>query len=182
MIWNLFPFKGDFTFEKSQRSQGAKSGLWVGWVTWVIWCFSKLRTRCDAWTDVLLWRSCQSPVAHSCSLLNHPNSFCKGMLKLNTKVDADFLLYLLSLNVTATQYTCSLNDIYLPHWLVQWSHHCSRMHIPVHSPWPPGYTDVMQSVLVILTMVGLFLDRTHIYRNYFCLFPTSLSIASWKAF
>ena len=37
------------------------------------------------------------------------------------------------LNVTATQYTCSLNGVYCSHWLVQCSHHCSRMHIPVHS-------------------------------------------------
>ena len=26
MVWNLFPFKGDFSFGKSQKSQGAKSG------------------------------------------------------------------------------------------------------------------------------------------------------------
>ena len=31
------------------------------------------------------------------------------------------------LNVMATQYTCSLNSVYCPHWLVQWSHHCSCM-------------------------------------------------------
>ena len=37
------------------------------------------------------------------------------------------------LNVMATQYTCSLNNIYHPHWLGQWSHRCSCMHIPVHS-------------------------------------------------
>ena len=24
-------------------------------------------------------------------------------------------------------------------WLVQWSCHCSRMRVPVHSPWLPGY-------------------------------------------
>ena len=35
------------------------------------------------------------------------------------------------------------------------------MRIPVHSPWLPGYIDV-QTVLVILTMVQLFLDRAHI--------------------
>ena len=33
------------------------------------------------------------------------------------------------------------------------------MCILVHSPWLPGYTDVVQTVLVILTMAGLFLDR-----------------------
>ena len=31
------------------------------------------------------------------------------------------------LNVTATQYTCLLSGTYRPHWLVQWSHHCSHM-------------------------------------------------------
>ena len=45
-----------------------------------------------------------------------------------------------------------------PHWLVQWSHHCSHIGIPVHSPWLLGYINVMQTILVILTMVGLFPD------------------------
>ena len=36
------------------------------------------------------------PITHSCSLLNHPNSFRGGMFKLNTKCDADSLLYLLT--------------------------------------------------------------------------------------
>ena len=39
---------------------------------------------------------CQSPVTHSFGLLNHPNSVCGGMFKLNTKFDADSLLYLLN--------------------------------------------------------------------------------------
>ena len=69
------------------------------------------------------------------------------------------------LNATATQYTCSLNGIYHPHWLVQWSHHCSHMGIPFHSPWLPDYIDVMQTILVILTMVGLFLDRPRIHHK-----------------
>ena len=64
------------------------------------------------------------------------------------------------LNATDTQYTCSLNSIYCPHWLVQWSRHCSLMCIPVHSPWLPGYINVMQTVLIILTVAGLFLDRS----------------------
>ena len=68
-----------------------------------------------------------------------------------------------TLNATATQYTCSLNGIYCPHWLVQWGCHCSHMCIPVHSPWMPGDINVEQTV-VMLTMVGLFLDRPGIYH------------------
>ena len=30
-----------------------------------------------------------------------------------------------------SQYTCSLNGIYHPQWLVQWSHHCPHMHSPL---------------------------------------------------
>ena len=66
--------------------------------------------------------------------------------------------HLVFLNVTATPYTYSLSGIYCPHWLVQWSRHCSHMCIPVHSPWLPGYIDVTQTILT-LTMAGLFPDR-----------------------
>ena len=83
------------------------------------------------------------------------------MFKLNAKFDADSLLYTVILNVMATQYTCLLNGVYRPHWLVQWSCHCSHKHIPVHFPQLPGYTDVVQTILIILTMAGLFLDRPH---------------------
>ena len=97
MVWNLFPLKGDFSFVKNWKLQGTKSGLWGGWVTWEIWCFTKkLCTRRDAWAGALSWCSCQSPAAHSCGLLNHPNSFHGGMFKLNAKSDEDSLLYLLS--------------------------------------------------------------------------------------
>ena len=99
-------------------------------------------TRHDAWEGTLLWWSCQSPVAHSCGFLNHQNSFPGGMFKLNTKSDADLLLYLFILNATATQYAWSLNGVYHPHWLVQWSRHCSPMCIPVYSSWLPGYINV----------------------------------------
>ena len=64
-----------------------------------------------------------------------------------------------TLNAMAKQYTCPLNCVYRPHWLVEWSHHCPHMRTPVHSPWLPGYINVLQTVLVILTVVGLFLDR-----------------------
>ena len=69
--------------------------------------------------------------------------------------------YSVILNARATQYTCSLNSAYFPHWLVQWSHHFSHMHIPVHSPWP-GYISVVQTILNIVTMAGLCLNRLHI--------------------
>ena len=67
------------------------------------------------------------------------------------------------LNVTTTQYTCSFNGVYCPHWLLQWSHHCSHIHSPVHSPWLPGYIDVAQTVLIISTMAGILPDRPCIY-------------------
>ena len=35
----------------------------------------------------------------------------------------------------------------------------SSLFTHVHSHWLPGYTDVMQTVLVILIVAGLFLDR-----------------------
>ena len=39
------------------------------------------------------------------------------------------------------------------------------MCIPAHCPWLPGYTDVAQTLLIILTMVGLFPDRPHISKE-----------------
>ena len=44
------------------------------------------------------------------------------------------------------------------------------MRIPVHSPWLPGYMNVVQTVLVSLTMAGLFPDRPHILRMYTVLY------------
>ena len=78
------------------------------------------------------------------------------------------------LNAIATQYTCSLNGVYLPCWLGQWCHSCSRMCIPVQSPWLPGYIDVMKTILIIFTMAGLFPDRHLIHHPclYFSLSHT----------
>ena len=88
------------------------------------------------------------------------NSFHEGMFKLNAKFDADSLLYLL------THFECNSHtvhrltqQVYHPHWLVQWSHHCSPTYIPVYTPWLPIYIKVAQTVLVILTMVVLFRGR-----------------------
>ena len=81
------------------------------------------------------------------------------------------------LNATATQYTCSLYGVYHLRWPVQWCHHCSHMHIPVHSPWLPVCINVVRTVLIILTMGGLFPDRPHIY-NITCHMYTHLHIYS----
>ena len=70
------------------------------------------------------------------------------------------------LNVMTTQYTCLLNGIYHPYWLIQWSHHCSCMCIPVHSPWLPGYINVVQTILVILTIAGPFLGSPCMLKYY----------------
>ena len=71
------------------------------------------------------------------------------------------------LNVTATKYTYSLNSVYCPHWLGQWSHLCSHEHSSLLS-LATRLADAAQTVLVILTMAELFLDRPHIYSlwNY----------------
>ena len=94
----------------------------------------------DAWAGALLWWSCQSPVAHNYSLLNHPNNFCGGMFKLNTKFEAHLLLYSLSHFECDGHTVHTLTQWHLPpHWPVQWSRHCSRRRTPVHSPGLPGY-------------------------------------------
>ena len=92
--------------------------------------------------------------------LNHLNSFCGGMFKLNAKFEQMHCsTHSVILNAMATQYTCSLNGVFCPHWPLRWSHHSSNMHIPLHCPWLPGYMYVMQTVLDILTMARLLLER-----------------------
>ena len=59
---------------------------------------------------------------------------------------------------------CSPKDIYRPHWLVQWSYHCSCMYTPVHSPWLPGYINVTQTILIIINNGWTFSGQT-LYIN-----------------
>ena len=49
--------------------------------------------------------------------------------------------------------------VHCPHYLVHRCHHCSHMLIPVLSPWLSGYIYIVQTILIILTMAGLFQDR-----------------------
>ena len=104
-------------------------------------------------SGTLLWWSCQSPVAHSCGLLNHSEE-CSNLTQNLMQICCS--THSVILNVMATQYTCSHNSIYHPHWLVQWSRHCSHTRIPAHCPWLPGYNGVVQTVLITLTTAGLF--------------------------
>ena len=67
--------------------------------------------RHDAWVGALSWWSCQSSVALSYSLLNHPYSFRREMFKLNAKFDADPLFYTLS------YFECNGHTV---HMLFQW--------------------------------------------------------------
>ena len=62
----------------------------------MFWQKTLHKTWCISRSVLMRWR-CHSPVAHSCSLLNHPNSFCGGMFKLNAKFLADALLYSMNL-------------------------------------------------------------------------------------
>ena len=91
-----------------------------------------------AWAGALSWWSCQSPTAHSCGLLNHPSGFreeCSSLMQNLIQIHWSTQ----SFWMTATQYTCSLNNTYWPHWLVQWRCHCSCLCVPVLSSWLPGY-------------------------------------------
>ena len=112
MVWNLFPFKGDFSLGKARSHRvpnlGCRRDESLGWFG----VSPKHCTRCDAWVGMLSWWSFQSPVVHSCCLLNQSNSLCRGMFKLNAKFDADSLLYLLS------HFECDSHTVH--RMLIQW--------------------------------------------------------------
>ena len=110
------------------------------WAPWELTQFSQLPSAAPSY-----FSECHRP--------SESSSLTQNLMQIRCSV------YSVTLNSMATQYTCSLNGVYRPHWLIQQSHHCSHMHIPVHSSWLPGFINVTQTVLVILTMAGLFLDR-----------------------
>ena len=85
---------------------------------------------------------------HPWNLLNYLNSFCRVMVKLNAKFDADLLLCLLS------HFECYNHTIHvltqwhlLPNGQVQCTSHCSHMCIPVHRPWLSGHVNIAQNIL-----------------------------------
>ena len=158
MVWNLFLFKGDVSFGKSQKLQHQN------WVVGRLSHLGDLMSRQKtAGVGVLSWWSCQSPGAHSCGLLNHPYSFCRGMFKLSAKFDVDSLPYLLG------HFECDNHTVHMftQQHLVPPLTRTVKLSLfthvhTVHSPWLPGYADVTQTILIILTTVGLFPDRPSI--------------------
>ena len=114
--------------------------------------------RRDAWADET--PNHQLPIAVAFWIIpivsvEESSSLMQNMMQIRCSTSSVIL------NVMATQYTCLFYSICHPHWQVQWSHHCSHMYIPVHSPWLPSYIDVMQTIIVMLTMVWVFPDRPH---------------------
>ena len=99
----------------------------------------------------------ESPVAHSCSLLNHPNSFHGGMFKLNTKSDADSLLYSL------WHFECNGHTVQMltPQSLLPPLTGTVKLSLFTHEYSSPlslaaKFIDAGQTILVILTIAGLF--------------------------
>ena len=71
MVWNLLTCKVILVWGKARSHRapnlGCKGAESPGWFD----VSPKLYTRCDAWVGALLWWSCQSPGAHSCSHFHH---------------------------------------------------------------------------------------------------------------
>ena len=143
MVWRLFPLKGDFSLGKSQKLQGTKSGLLGGlshlgdlmFAKNSAWDVMREQAGCDEAANLQLLVAAAFWVIQIVSVEE-----CSGLMKNSMQICCSTRS--VTLNVLATQYTRSLNDVYHPHWLVQRSRHCSHTRIPVHSPWLPGYTSV----------------------------------------
>ena len=137
-----------------RKARSCRCQIWAvgGWVTWVIWCFAKIFAR-----DVMHEQLCcpdeaanyQLPVGVAFWIIQRVSVVVCSSWTQNF-MQTHCCSHSVILNAMATQYTCSLKGIYCPHWLIQWSCHCPHMHIPVHSPWLPGYIHVVQTVLVII--------------------------------
>ena len=94
------------------------------------------------------------------------------MLKLNKKSDADSLLYLLSRFECNGHTVHMLTQRHLPSPVTSTVKLLLFMHIPAHSPGLPGYMDVPQTILIILTVVGLFPDRPQYIYVYVSIYPS----------
>ena len=146
-VWNLFPFKGDFVLGKARSCRAPNLGFRgpesPGWFD--VWPKNFPR-------DVMHEQACcrdeavnhQLPVVVAFWIIRIV-SMCECSSLMQNLMQIHCSTRSVILNVMTTQYTGSLNGIYHPHWLVQWSRRCSRMHVPVHTPWLSGYINVMQT-------------------------------------
>jgi hypothetical protein len=126
LLWNLLPFNDDFSFGKSQKSQGAKFGLWgggEGWQTWVMRCFAKkiLHESCRMGRRTVVMKLI-------CSL---GHSECDGH------------------TVPKLSQRCLTAD-----WLAPRESDCWRIHSKVSSDWLPSYINVTLPVLEIFKTAG----------------------------
>ena len=105
----------------------------------------------------------------SCPQLHPPESsdwFPQRNVQVNTKFDAGSWLYSLSHFECDGHTVHMLTQQCLPSPLTSTaksSFNCSHTRIPVQFPWLPGYIDVVQTILIILTTAGLFQDRPSYY-------------------
>ena len=160
----VFPFKGDFSFGKSQKPQGTKSRLYGA--------------ELPGWFDVLQRNSAQDMMheqAHCCDeAANHqlPMAATSWIIQIVSMEECLCLkenlmqifcsTHSVILNVMATQYTC-FAQWHLPPLLT--STVKSSLFIHVHSS-PLSLASRFHwchaNLLIILTMAGHFPDRPHI--------------------
>ena len=118
MVWNLFPFKGDFSLAKSQKRSHRVTNL------------SCMETESPGWFDILPknspWDKVHEQVCCHDEAANHQLPIAAAFWiipVISTKKCSSFMQNLMQiwwstpsviLNVMATQYTCSLNSVYAP--------------------------------------------------------------------
>ena len=150
MIWNLFPFKVIVVWGKARSCTVPNLGC--------------RGTKSPGSFDVLTKISAQDMIHEQAhchdEAANHQLPiaavfwiiwivFAKECSSLTQNlIQIHYSTCSIILNVIATQYTCSLNSVYHPLCLVQWSHHCSHMHVPVLSSWLPGYIKSLKLFLL----------------------------------
>ena len=164
MVWNLFPFKDDFSFGTSQKSQSAKSGLYGGWVTWVIWC------QKSSVQDVIHKQAhCHNEAAKNelpvivafwVIQIVSPEE-CSSLMQNLLQISCSTCSVIL--NAMATQCTGSLNGVYCPP-----DQYCEDVIVHVCA-FQSTLLGCQVTLILHLTMVGLFLDRPHIYAILFCI-------------
>ena len=138
MIWNLFPFKGDFSFRKSHQCRvlnlGCRGLSHLGDLM-----FHKKNSAQDVMHEWI--HSCDEAASHQFPIatafwiiliisVEECSSLTQNLMQICCCTCSVIS------NVTATQYTCSFNGIYRLHWLVQC---CTNRSCYINNGWTlPG--------------------------------------------